>query len=396
MKINMILFSMLALFLACQMGESSENKPQKVYRIVYEYQSNDWYKTQAELWKKEIDKNPKNAEAWHNYYNAVRYANFEEIDYEQKKEKLATIIDDMGKAIPGTYEYYLLSYWTDHDIEDLSLIKKAHELKPDDPETFYPFIIHNEVKGDKQATKEWLTRLYASKDISPSLLNYNFNVLMSLQPGAVLITNGDNDTYPIWLLQQVHNLRSDVMVINISMALIDDYLELKLKEYNREIDISDLKNISKEEGRLSKKIFINNFRDRLVAKYPEIPFYYALTVYDPILKDFKDQLYIVGLTQRYSKKRIDNTAVVKKHLENDFRLDYLRYDWYREQILGYRMMDKLNMNYVVPMIMLAEHYAGSGEKSKAEEWLGFALSLAEKSGNSDAIDEIQSKKKQIL
>ena len=56
MKINVILFSFLAFFLSCHMGESSETTPQKVYRIVYEQQSNEWYKTQAELWKKEIDK----------------------------------------------------------------------------------------------------------------------------------------------------------------------------------------------------------------------------------------------------------------------------------------------------------------------------------------------------
>lgn len=61
------------------------------------------------LWKKEIDKNPQNAQAWHNYYNANRYGHFENIDTDQKKKKLAGIIEEMGKAIPETYEFYFLS-----------------------------------------------------------------------------------------------------------------------------------------------------------------------------------------------------------------------------------------------------------------------------------------------
>ena len=391
LKISMILFCIIALVLSCQNSQSSETKPQKVYRIVYEQQSNDWYKNQAELWKNEIDKNPQNAKAWHNYYNAVRYAHFEDIDSNQKKKKLAGIIEDMGKAIPGTYEYYLLNYWTTHDLEDLTLIKKAHELKPDEPEPYYPFIDHNEVRGDKTETVKWLTKLYLSQDISPSLLNYNYNVLMSVLPNALLFTNGDNDTYPAWMLQQVQNVRPDVLVLNVSMSTIDDYLAMKLKDHGIDLDVSDLKKKSIVNGQFSKKSFIDHFRNRLLEKYPEIPVYYALTVYNPLIEDIKEELFVVGLAQRYSKKRIDNSAVVKKNMENHLRLDNLKYDWYREKIQGHKMMDRLNMNYVVPMIMLAEHYTSSGEKARAKEWLEFALSLAKKAENSNAIEEIQLK-----
>ena len=395
MKINVILFSFLAFFLSCHMGESGETKPQKVYRIVYEQQSNEWYKTQAELWNKEIDKNPQNAEAWHNYYNANRYAHFEDIDSEQKKKKLAGIIDEMGKAIPGTYEYYLLNYWNTHDINDLTLIKKAYELKPHEPETYYPFIIYNEVNGSQTETDKWLKKLYHSRDISPSLLNYNYNVLMSLEQNAILITNGDNDTYPVWLLQYVHNLRKDVMVLNISMAAIDGYLAIKLKNHHLELDISGLKNKSKQDGEFSKKLFIENLRRKFTENYPEIPIYYALTVYEPFLESIKENLFVVGLAQRFSERRIDNTAIVKKHLDNNFRLDYLKYDWYREEMLGHKMMDRMNMNYVVPMIMLAEHYSSSGEEARAREWFEFALSLAKKADNTGAIEEIRTKMEKI-
>ena len=45
---------------------------QKVYSIVKEVQTEEWYAVQQELWKKEIDKDKNNAVAWENYYNAAR------------------------------------------------------------------------------------------------------------------------------------------------------------------------------------------------------------------------------------------------------------------------------------------------------------------------------------
>ncbi len=53
----------LLLVLNCVLsGESDSAKPEKVYRIVYVQKPNEWYIQQTELWKKEIEKNPKNPE----------------------------------------------------------------------------------------------------------------------------------------------------------------------------------------------------------------------------------------------------------------------------------------------------------------------------------------------
>ncbi len=61
-------------------------------------------------------------------------------------------------------------------------------------------------------------------------LEWAKNYLDSCEPNAILFTNADNDTYPLWYVQQVENYRTDVRVVNAQFLNEDAYLDQLRKQ----------------------------------------------------------------------------------------------------------------------------------------------------------------------
>lgn len=346
-------------------NKTNAQNPEPIYSFAAYVKPSEYYKQQAELWKKETQKNPLNSYAWFNYYratrNLVRTDTSDKRGYDAKYKQQADIVDEMEKIVPHSYEFNLAK-WMHHgqNYAYLNYLKKANELGSDRSEHLSDMAGWGEIERDRNKRDLYCKKWLEKGKVSPGLLYYNYNTLMSLKPNAILLTFGDNDTYPAWILQ-AKGIRPDVSVINTYLFKIDEYRDKILAELgikHKTFKAFDTINMQEEYDWFSKELVKTLSKNKFNR-----PVYLVISCDTEYSKPIESDLYLVGLAYEYSPKTIDNMALLKKNIEQNFALDYLDKDFYLD--ISKDIVSRTNLNYIIPMIKLYDHYCLSGEGDKA-------------------------------
>jgi len=208
----------------CRKAPQEVERPEKIHskRLVI-YDSTTYAKL-AGLWEKYYNAYP-SEDAYANWMYAAFYADFPDV---------RQLIERGVEKYPANPALLYLSArsknWGHDNLEARQLLEKAAALDPDYMDAWDALAVEYIVQGDRENADVALRRLLNGGAFEDVIMDFSYNMLASLDTNAILITNGDNDTFPGWILTRIIRFRPDVNIVNLSLLNLDAYASSIVKD----------------------------------------------------------------------------------------------------------------------------------------------------------------------
>lgn len=127
-------------------------------------------------------------------------------------------------ANQNAFEFYLYNYKIgNYDFDRIEDLKMAAKMQPNHPEVLKSLSAYYYIQDEKASLKQQLSKMHSAKHFSSELSGFASDVLNSMPKNTVLITHGEDDTYPLLIEQFVNNTRQDVKIVSLDHLQSEDF-----------------------------------------------------------------------------------------------------------------------------------------------------------------------------
>lgn len=318
------------------------------------YEGKDKSKRNIELQKlsipsyQQVEQEPTSEENWQMHYdqslsNSIT-PDSKQID-KGEQVSLDAIMEAMQEYIPHSYTFYYNNYRNQrHNTDYYSHLELAYDLQPDNADTYDEFVAYGELTDNKSIKKEFSQKLLDADVYSDAVLEYNWNTLNSCSDNSILITNGNVDTYPAWIQQEVFEVAPTVKVVNVDLLYNAAYCATTFED----LGVSSME-IDRDTDPL--KII-----EHILDEEPAVATYVALTMPQEVLRKYSKSLFLTGLAMRYDPSGdFENLPHLAKNWDARFRKEHMR------------KPDPINKNYVMLLAILNNYYDDIGNIAARDE-----------------------------
>ncbi len=220
--ISLILWALLGA--GCHRVPKEVERPERIVSLRQVSYDSSTYAKLARLWERYYEVYP-SEDAYANWMYAARYA------------ELSNYGSMLSKGVEKYPSNPVLLYLAGREktpspgnLEGRQLQERAAALDPSYMDPWHALVIEYLAQGDRENADAALRRLLNGKGVEDEIMDFSYNMIASMDTNAIVITNGDNDTYPGWILTRIIRFRPDVNIVNRSLLNTDWYASEIVKE----------------------------------------------------------------------------------------------------------------------------------------------------------------------